>query len=198
MESSPSNEPLRIETARLLINSLHLSDAPAIFEGRTNPVTNSFLPWKPRTVEEVEEWIRKAAMIPPNTEGSWQLLGIRLKETAALVGDVGLHFLPPHNQQAEIGYMILEAHQGKGYATEAIRAVLDFLFSTYRKHRVTAAVDPENTASIRLLRRIGMRLEAHHLKSFWMDGRWTDDMIFALLREEWEQHLVNPSLREIR
>ena len=187
MDPALVNKPLQLETERLLINALQLSDAPAIFGARTHPKTNIYLPWKPKAVEEVEEWILKAAALPPNTEGSWQLLGIRLKESNLLVGDVGIHYLPPHNQQAEIGYMILEAHQGKGYATEALWAVLDFLFGTYHKHRVTAAVDPENESSIRLLKRLGMRMEAHHLKSFWMGGKWTDDMIFALLSKEWEQ-----------
>ena len=189
MNSTFENKPFQLKTERLLVNALQLSDAAAIFGARNNPKINTFLPWKPKAVEEVEEWIRKAAAIPPNTEGNWHLLGIRLRESEILVGDIGIHFLPPHNQQAEIGYMVLEAHQGKGYASEAIKAVLNFLFGTYQKHRVTAAVDPDNEASVRLLRRLGMRQEAHHLKSYWMDGRWTDDMIFAILQEEWEQQL---------
>lgn len=183
----PQSKEISIKTERLLINPLGLADAPAIFSGRTNPKTNAFLPWKPKTVEEVEEHIRKARMIPANTEDSWYLLGTRLKATGELVGDVGLHFTGPQNQQAEIGYMILDGYHGRGYGTEAIQAVLAFLFTTYKKHRVTAAVDPANSKSIELLKRVGMRQEAHHIKSFWMDGQWMDDVIFAILREEWEQ-----------
>lgn len=191
-------EEISFETERLLINPLRLEDAPAIFSARTNPTTNAFLPWKPKAVEEVEEHIRKARLIPANTEDSWYLLGTRLKETGELVGDLGIHFLGPNNQQAEIGYMILDGYQGRGYATEAVQGVLAYLFTTYKKHRLTAAVDPENTHSIQLLKRVGMRQEAHHIKSFWMDGKWMDDVIFAILREEWEQKHPTPALRDIR
>lgn len=192
MEQNSQTRAICIETARLLINPLQVSDAPGIFAGRTNPTTNAFLPWKPKMVEEVEEHIRKALLIPPNTPESWHLLGTRLKESGELIGDIGIHFMGPQNQQAEIGYMVLEGHQGKGYATEVVQAVLGFLFSTYKKHRITAAVDPANSKSVQLLQKVGMRQEAHHLKSFWMDGEWQDDMIFAILREEWEQKPATP------
>ena len=192
------NKEITFETERLLINPLLVSDAPAIFGGRTNPNTNAFLPWKPRTVEEVEEHIRKASLIPANTPDSWYLLGTRLKESGVLVGDIGIHFMGPQNQQAEIGYMILEGYQGKGYASEMVQGVLTFLFNNYKKHRITAAVDPQNVKSIELLKRAGMRQEAHHIKSFWMDGQWMDDVIFAILREEWEQKYPTPAPHGIK
>lgn len=191
-------EEISFETERLLINPLRLEDAPAIFSARTNPKTNTFLPWKPKTVEEVEEHIRKASLIPPNTPESWHLLATRLKETGELVGDVGIHFIGPQNQQAEIGYMVLDGYQGRGYATEAIQGVFAFLFSTYKKHRITAAVDPVNSKSVQLLRKVGMRQEALHIKSFWMDGQWLDDVIFAILREEWEQTHPSPAPHGIK
>lgn len=189
MEHAPPSEHkgITFETERLLINPLLVSDAPAIYSARTNPKTNAFLPWKPKTVEEVEEHIRKARLVPANTEDSWYLLATRLKESGELIGDIGVHFLGPDNQQAEIGYMLLEAYQGKGYATEMVRAIVDFLFGTYKKHRITAAVDPNNSKSFQLLQKLGMRQEAHHIKSFWIDGEWQDDVIFAILREEWGQ-----------
>ncbi len=198
MNPAPSseNKPVYIETERLLISPLKVSDAQSIFEARTNPEVNAFLPWKPKNVEEVEAHIRKASLIAPNTPESWYLLGTRLKESGELVGDVGIHFMGPQNQQAEIGYMILEAYQGKGYATESIVGVLHFLFYSYKKHRVTAAVDPKNKRSVELLKRIGMRQEAHHIKSFQMDGEWLDDVIFAILREEWEQKGPTPPPHE--
>ena len=76
--------------------------------------------------------------------------------------------------------------QRQGYAAEAFRALLSYLFGTMGKHRVFGSVDPANTASIALVRRVGMRQEAHLVKSLWFRGDWVDDVIFALLEEEWD------------
>lgn len=180
------NKQIHIETERLLLTPLRLCDAKALLSYRSRPGISAFLSWKPQKIEEAEEYIRKAVLISANTPESWYQLAVRVKDSAALVGDIGLHFLGPHNQQVEIGYAVSDAYQGKGYATESLKAVLDFLFSTYRKHRVTASVDPQNSKSIQLLKRVGMRQEAHHFKSLWIDGEWVDDIIFAALREEWK------------
>jgi RimJ/RimL family protein N-acetyltransferase len=190
------NKQIHIETERLLLTPLQLSDAKDLLYYRSKPDISAFLSWKPQTIGEAEEYIRKAHLISANTPESWYQLAVRIKDSGALVGDIGLHFLGPQNQQVELGYAVSDAYQGKGYATEAIKAVLAFLFTTYTKHRITASVDPQNSKSIQLLKRVGMRQEAHHLKSLWIDGEWVDDIIFAVLREEWEQQLTIPFLHE--
>jgi len=63
--------------------------------------------------------------------------------------------------------------------------VLNYLFKVLLKHRVTASVDPENTKSIILLERIGFQKEAHFRKSYYIDGKWLDDCVYAILEEEW-------------
>jgi aminoglycoside 6'-N-acetyltransferase len=67
-------------------------------------------------------------------------------------------------------------HQGHGYATEAVR----------RKHRITAYCDSRNATSIALLERRAMRREGHLRESTWAKGEWTDDLVYALLRHEWQ------------
>ena len=76
--------------------------------------------------------------------------------------------------------------QNRGYATEAVRALLEYLFDTLGKHRVFGSVDPRNRSSIRLLQRVGMREEAHFVKSLWFKDEWVDDVIFAILASEWK------------
>lgn len=53
------------------------------------------------------------------------------------------------------------------------------------KHRIVVSVDPRNTASLRLIERIGFRKEAHFKKSYYLRGEWVDDIIYAKLKEEW-------------
>ncbi len=77
------------------------------------------------------------------------------------------------------------AHQGKGLATEAFRAVLDYLFVQSDRHRVYCSVDPRNLPSIALMERIGIRREGHFVESLRFKGAWVDDLIFAILAREW-------------
>ncbi len=87
-----------------------------------------------------------------------------LKETDELVGDIGIHFIDSDNLQAEIGFTLSLGHQCKGYATEAIIGVINYLFNNLKKHRIIASVDPRNIKSIVLLERIQMRKKAHFKK----------------------------------
>ncbi len=68
---------------------------------------------------------------------------------------------------------------------EAVRAVLDLAFHQLRLHRVSASVDADNLASLALLERLGLRREAHFRRSEWFKGAWVDDIVHAVLRDEW-------------
>ena len=65
--------------------------------------------------------------------------------------------------------------------------MIDFLFISLEKHRVSASVDPRNVSSVRVLERVGLRKEAHFVKSFFMDEMWCYDCIYAVLKEEWRE-----------
>jgi RimJ/RimL family protein N-acetyltransferase len=64
--------------------------------------------------------------------------------------------------------------------------VINYLFFDLNKHRVSASVDPNNTKSIKLLEKLGMRKEAYFIKSYRMGDMWLDDFIYAMLEEEWK------------
>lgn len=88
--------------------------------------------------------------------------------------------------EAELGWMFDPAHAGQGYATEAVRAVASLCFTTLRVRRIHAGCFADNTASWRLMERLGMRREQHSRASaLHRDGTWHDGLTYALLREEW-------------
>jgi len=176
---------MNISTERLALRRIRISDAESIFKYRSNPQIYKFQGWKPQTVEEVKEFISEKVAKIPNIPDTWYQLGIFLKETDELVGDIGIHFIDSDNLQTEIGFTLSLEHQCRGYATEAIITVIDYLFNNLKKHRIIASVDPRNIKSIALLERIQMRKEAHFKKSFWFDNEWADDVIYAILKEEW-------------
>lgn len=88
------------------------------------------------------------------------------------------------HRQGEIGWVLDPAHGGQGFASEAVRAVLALGFNHYRLHRVTAQMDARNSASAALARRVGLRLEAHHVQDWFSKGEWTDTLIYARLASE--------------
>ena len=78
------------------------------------------------------------------------------------------------------------AVHGKGYATEAARALVAFAFEDLKLHRVWADADPRNPPSMRVMERLGMRKEAHHVENVCIRDEWCDSVIYAMLRREWE------------
>jgi RimJ/RimL family protein N-acetyltransferase len=84
----------------------------------------------------------------------------------------------------EIGYTLARDQQGHGYATEAVRALLDYAFATLTLHRVTASADCRNTPSFKLLERVGMRREGQFLQHAWYKGEWRQERLHAMLRSD--------------
>jgi RimJ/RimL family protein N-acetyltransferase len=169
-------------TERLVIRVLTLDDVQAFYEYHVLPEVSQYQGWRPRQLSDAEEFLHENTQVAVNTPHAWLQMAVCLKD-GAMIGDVGIHFLDEFH--AEVGYSLSPTYQGKGYAIEAVRAVVNYLFVDLKKHRVTASVDPNNTSSITLLEKLGFRKEAHFIKSFRMDDRWADDCIYAMLEEEW-------------
>ena len=88
--------------------------------------------------------------------GEWFQLGMAERETDQLMGDLGFCICGPGNQHAELGFSLSRKFQGRGLAAEAVREMIDLLFSRTTIARVVALTDERNEACIRLLRRVGM------------------------------------------
>ncbi|PZG23045.1 GNAT family N-acetyltransferase [Micromonospora craterilacus] len=108
-----------------------------------------------------------------------------LRRTGQLVGDVVLAWAEPEHRQGEIGYLLHPDHRGHGYATEAATAMLALAFDRFDLHRVVGRLDARNTASARVLERLGMRREAHLRENEFVKGEWADEVIYAMLARDW-------------
>jgi ribosomal-protein-alanine N-acetyltransferase len=86
---------------------------------------------------------------------------------------------------AYLGYWMAGDVQGRGLATEGIRAVLDFAFGPAGLHRVQAAIMPGNPRSLRVIEKLGFRREGYAERYLQIAGTWEDHLLFALTREEW-------------
>ncbi|WP_185204555.1 GNAT family N-acetyltransferase [Chryseobacterium sp. C3] len=175
---------MNLETERLLIRDITLDDKQTVFNYRSDAEANKFQSWIPETLEDVEQFIERNNK-EFNQPESWYQVLITEKDTKAVIGDIGIHFFGAENLQTELGITLNKDFQGRGYASEALKGIINFLFSDLKKHRIMASVDPENIDSLKLMERIGFRKEGHFVKSLFWKNNWTDDVIYALLREEW-------------
>jgi RimJ/RimL family protein N-acetyltransferase len=120
-------------------------------------------------------------------EGQIVMLGVELAATGELVGDVMLRWTSSKSRSGEVGYVLNPAHQGHGYGSEAVNAVLRLAFEELGLHRVISRIDARNGPSIALSERLGMRREAHLIENDWVRGEWSDELDFAMLESEWWQ-----------
>lgn len=179
-----------LETDRLLIRPINIDDKHEIFKYRHDKEANKYQGWIPETIEDVELFICEVSK-QINVPGSWFQLVIVDKETQVIVGDLGIHFIDSENKQAEIGCTLNKDFQKKGFATESLKRVIDYLFNELNKHRIITSIDPDNENSIRLVERIGFRKEAHFVESLLINGKWVDDLIYALIEKDWDRKSNN-------
>ena len=179
-----SGGSLKLETKRLILRPVTYDDKIEIFEYRSDAVTNKYQGWIPKTIDDVESFIEKISK-QINEPETWFQFVIIEKVTHKIVGDIGIHFLGIENKQVEIGCTLNKYFQNHGYATESIKRVIDYLFSELKKHRIIASIDPDNKNSIRLVERIGFRKEGHFVESLFINGKWVDDLIYALIEKDW-------------
>ncbi len=179
---------MEIKTERLLIRPVSIEDKESMFRYRSDSETSKYLSLIPKSVEDMAEFIGKT-LSEIDVQGSWFQLVITDQISKLLIGDIGIHFLDTdsENKQVEIGYTLDIDFRGKGYATEALSSVIDFLINTLNKHRIIASIDPTNSDSIRLIERLGFRKEAHFIESLFFHGKWVDDIIYAILAKEWKE-----------
>jgi RimJ/RimL family protein N-acetyltransferase len=162
-------------------------DAEPVFNYRSDSLTNKYQGWIPKTIDDVSDFIENRVSSILNFKGTWFQFVIIEKGSEELIGDIGLHFFDSENKQVEIGCTIDKKHQNLGFASEAMSEVIRYLFKDLNKHRIIASIDPRNENSLKLVKRLGLKQEAHFKESILQNGEWVDDLIYAILRKEWKE-----------
>jgi RimJ/RimL family protein N-acetyltransferase len=171
-----------IQTPRLTIRCFQPTDLEPFVAYRNLPEVARWQTWTDYSLERGAQFLQELQTLEPFTPDTHYQLAVQLENT--LIGDLYCK-LDGAGQQAEIGFSFAPTFQGQGYASEAVRGLLGHLFEVVGLHRVYAITDPRNTASRRLLERVGMRLEGQMKESLWFKGEWADDFYFAILASEW-------------
>jgi aminoglycoside 6'-N-acetyltransferase len=148
----------RIETERLVLRRSVAGDAPAIAAYRSDPRVHRYQGWARTDPDGVREEIEAMAARAPGDEGGWVQFTVEERATGSLVGDVGLSPAEGEPGVIKVGYTMDPAFQGRGYATEAVTALVALAFDGLAAQVVRAYASAENVASIRVAEKVGMRL----------------------------------------
>ena len=175
-----------MRTDRLLLRRLRMDDAPALAAYRSVPEVARYQSWDaPYPEAQAREMIAALQRVHPDSRGEWFPFAVTDPATGTLLGDVAACADGDDPRLATLGVTFAPAAQGHGFATEAVTALLDDLLLDRGKHRVSADCDARTAATAALLARVGMRREAHHRRSAWWKGEWTDEYVYAVLGDEW-------------
>ncbi len=177
--------PLRTE--RLVLRAMTDADVDDVHAYQSREDVCAYLLFEPRTREEVAAKLATyaTALTLAGDGDFWQLAVERADHPGRVVGDVYFAVKSVADAAGEIGWTLHPDFRGQGYMTEAAAAVLDIAFDELGLHRVRAELDPRNTASVALCRRLGMREEARLVEDMWFKGAWGDTGIHAILDREW-------------
>ncbi len=175
-----------IKTDRLLLRPFAETDLDALHAYHQLPEVARYLMWPPRTREETAKSLRYRIEHPTLTEeGDVLVLAVEHQETGDLLGEVNLGWQSAANRMAEFGFVFDPRHHGRGYAREAATEMLRLGFEQLGLHRIIGRADARNTASTGLMSRLGLRKEAHFVRNELVKGEWADEVVYAMLAEEW-------------
>ncbi|MCB1000486.1 MAG: N-acetyltransferase [Acidimicrobiales bacterium] len=176
---------LPMHTERLLLRMATTEDLPTIAAYRNDPEVARYQDWPlPYTLDDAVEGFRRVADLDGPAVG--RSVNVMIEHEGEVVGDVfvGIGDEHPGGAVAFLGYTLATRHQGKGFASEAASAMVDAVFEHTPVHRIVATLDPENTASMRLLEQLGFTFEGLARQAEPIRGEWLDDMRFGLLRDD--------------
>lgn len=173
---------LPLHTDRLTLRAFERADITRLTAYRNDPDVASYQDWPlPYTRDLAHDLLDELDGLTGPVAGRWFQLAV--DDGTGLVGDLAV-WLDESAELAMIGYTLGAEHQGRGYATEAVDALVDALFERIGVHRIAATLDPENLASARVLERTGFRHEGRSVAAAKVRGEWCDDERYALLRHD--------------
>ncbi len=168
--------PLEISTPRLRLRALSSGDAAAVHAYAFDPEAARFMPWRPDSSKPFAE-----GLINVITKPQFLNWAITLPPADQAVGMVFLHSFSKQHRKAEIAFNLAKAHWNRGLATEAAGAVVHFAFHELGLNRIEAICMPENSASRRVLEKLGMSCEGRMRQFHHRYDGFHDMDLFALL-----------------
>jgi len=173
-----------IETKRLILRRLEMSDAQDLFAYGQDPEVARHVLWEAyQSVSECRSYIRTMQRRYRTGEpSSW---GIELKESGRIIGTIGYMWYQEEHSSAEVGYSLARGQWNRGLMTEALRAVIAHSFEVLHLNRVEAQHELTNPASGRVMQKCGMQYEGRLRQRLRNKGHYVDVALYAILRDDY-------------
>ena len=180
-----------LRTERLILRPMKTADSYDMYEYACREDVTEFLLWSPHpSVGYTREYL--ACIEARYARGDFFDWAITLADSGKMIGTVGFTKISPYHRSAEIGYVLNPEYHRRGIGYEAAKRIVDFGFDTLELHRVEARFMKGNTASKKLMEKLGMTFEGYSRDSMLVKGTYKTIGTCSILREEWEntEHLV--------
>lgn len=177
---------MELITPRLKIREFRPDDLDAVYEIDSDPRVCRYES-PPLTVDQVRYRLEGAVEWANETPRTIYKLALTIPPDDRVCGRLTLKVTLPAVREWEIGWTLHPQVWGRGYATEGAHALLGYAFSQLNAHRVVAFCHVENTASYRVMERMGMRREGRTRETVWLQGAWHDELLYGILEREFLQ-----------
>jgi RimJ/RimL family protein N-acetyltransferase len=173
-----------LRTPRLKLRWMDERDTDAHYAVFSDPAVTRY--WSSEPWTDIGFAVRAIARIgAAYADGSELRFALERLDTGEMIGNCALHHFVEASRRCELGYAVGSAHWGKGYVSEALRALLAYGFVTLDLNRVEADIDPRNDASARVLEKLGFRREGFMPERWIVHGEAADTVNYGLLRRYW-------------
>jgi RimJ/RimL family protein N-acetyltransferase len=177
-----------LTSPRLVLRPYEATDLPALHAMFGREDLCRYLPWGPMTLDQARDKLaQRLRQTGLDADGDAIVLAAIEAATGQHVGEFMLRRTNEESRQGEIGWSLHPSAHGRGLATEGARAMLRLGFEEGGFHRITAGSDPRNTASVKVMERLGMRREALFVENWFLKGEWVGEIVCALLEPEWRR-----------
>ncbi|MDO4168929.1 MAG: GNAT family N-acetyltransferase [Lachnospiraceae bacterium] len=177
-----------LTTDRLVLRRYRKDDAQQIYQNYgSDPKVNRYITWKPcQTLEGTKDFIE---MHLQQYRSNQAFYGWAITFNDEVIGSIGTYHFDEENESCELGYNIGSNYWNQGIATEAVNKVLDFLFQRVGLHKVYASFHEKNTASGRVLEKVGMIYEGTAKEAIKeSDGSYADLIYHCIFQSDWANH----------
>jgi RimJ/RimL family protein N-acetyltransferase len=175
-----------LTTARLTLRPYQADDLEALHDLFGREDVSRYLRWEPLDLDQAQELLtRRLRMTRIDHDGDALMLAAVDRATGRMIGELMLRLTSARSRQGEVGWSLHPDVQGRGLATEGATEMLRLGFDELGLHRIVAECDPRNTASLRVMERLGMRREAHFIGNELLKGEWVGSIVCAMLASEW-------------
>ena len=173
-----------LTSVRILLREMEERDFVDVHKYASQEKVCQYQPWGPNTEQETVEFVKEVLEDAKKEPRSRFTYAVILQESGEMIGAGELTIQDETNRVGEIGYILNPTYWGLGLATEAAKLLIEYGMNELKLHRMYATCDPRNTASSRVLEKVGMRKEGQLREHLLMKDGWRDSFLYSILEQE--------------